>query len=116
MAVSLEIPEDIYPQRMELVDFITIVSILCNNAIEAAAPNMTIAYVSSGQKQIFAVENLVKEESMDISQIFDLGVSSKGSTRGVGVHNVISILDRYLNVSLNTTSQIIVFVRKLRFK
>lgn len=43
MAVSLEIPEDIYPQRMELVDFITIVSILCNNAIEAAAPNMTIA-------------------------------------------------------------------------
>lgn len=53
---------------------------------------------------------------MDISQIFDLGVSSKGSTRGVGVHNVISILDRYLNVSLNTTSQIIVFVRQLRFK
>ena len=105
VAVSLEIPEDIYSQGMELVDFITIVSVLCDNAIEAAAPNMTIAYVSSGQKQIFSVENSVKEESVDISQIFDLGVSSKGATRGVGLHNVISILDRYPNVSLNTTSQ-----------
>ena len=105
VAVSLEIPEDIYSQGMELVDFITIVSVLCDNAIEAAAPNMTIAYVSSGQKQIFSVENSVKEESVDISQIFDLGVSSKGATRGVGLHYVISILDRYPNVSLNTTSQ-----------
>ncbi|WP_369290464.1 GHKL domain-containing protein [Proteus mirabilis] len=34
-----------------------------------------------------------------------MGVSSKGGTRGVGLHNVISILDRYPNVSLNTTSQ-----------
>jgi len=101
----LEVPEDICPQGMELVDFITIVSILCDNAIEAAAPTMTIAYVLSGNKQVFSIENAIKEEHIDMSYIFDAGVSSKGSGRGIGLSNVLAILDRYPNVSLASTSQ-----------
>ena len=105
VSVSLEVPEDICPQGMELVDFITIVSILCDNAIEAAAPTMTIAYVLSGNKQVFSIENAIKEEHIDMSYIFDAGVSSKGSGRGIGLSNVLAILDRYPNVSLASTSQ-----------
>ena len=105
VSVSLEVPEDICPQGMELVDFITIVSILCDNAIEAAAPTMTIAYVLSENKQVFSIENAIKEEHIDMSYIFDAGVSSKGSGRGIGLSNVLAILDRYPNVSLASTSQ-----------
>lgn len=105
VAVSLEVPEDIYPQGMELVDFITIVSILCDNAIEAAAPTMTIAYILSENKQVFSIENTIKEEHIDMSRIFDAGVSSKGAGRGIGLSNVLAILDRYPNVSLTSASQ-----------
>ena len=105
VSVSLEVPEDICPQGMELVDFITIVSILCDNAIEAATPTMTIAYVLSENKQVFSIENAIKEEHIDMSYIFDAGVSSKGSGRGIGLSNVLAILDRYPNVSLTSASQ-----------
>ncbi|MDB8660302.1 sensor histidine kinase [Streptococcus anginosus] len=105
VSVSLEVPEDICPQGMELVDFITIVSILCDNAIEATTPTMTIAYVLSENKQVFSIENAIKEEHIDMSYIFDAGVSSKGSGRGIGLSNVLAILDRYPNVSLTSASQ-----------
>lgn len=40
-----------------------------------------------------------------MSRIFDAGVSSKGAGRGIGLSNVLAILDRYPNVSLTSASQ-----------
>lgn len=117
VSVSLEVPEVIKPQGMELVDFITIVSILCDNAIDAAidaaTPKVTIAFLTVNDKQMFIIENNTKEERVDLSELYAFGHSSKGEGRGIGLYNVMKILERYSHVSLNTTSASYLFCQSL---
>lgn len=109
ISVSLEIPDEIDPKGMDLVDFISIVSIFCDNAIEASreaeTPTIRMAYLHTGEKQMFVIENAIPQESVTTSTIFDFGTSSKGENRGMGLYNVMEILKSYPNVSLNTRSQ-----------
>lgn len=117
VSVSLEVPEVIKPQGMELVDFITIVSILCDNAIDAAinaaSPKLTISFWLVNNKQVFIIENTTKEERVDLSELYAFGHSSKGEGRGMGLYNVMKILERYPQVSLNTTSASYLFCQSL---
>ena len=110
---NVEVPEEIQVESMSLLDFLTIVSILCDNAIEASAeasqPRVSIAFIKNGAQETFIVENSIKEESIDVSEIFSFGVSSKGEDRGVGLYTVMKIVESYPNASLNTTCQDQVF-------
>ncbi|WP_227985529.1 MULTISPECIES: GHKL domain-containing protein [Streptococcus] len=117
VAVTLEVPEVVKLQDMELIDFITIVSILFDNALEAAvdtsSPKVNVAFLNIGDKQMFIIENSIKEETINISEVYSFGHSSKGSDRGIGLYNVMKIIERYPNVSLNTRSQCHVFGQML---
>ena len=110
---NVEVPEEIQVESMSLLDFLTIVSILCDNAIEASAeasqPRVSIAFIKNGAQETFIVENSIKEEGIDVSEIFSFGVSSKGEDRGVGLYTVMKIVESYPNASLNTTCQDQVF-------
>ena len=110
---NVEVPEEIQVEGMSLLDFLTIVSILCDNAIEASAeasqPHVSIAFLKNGAQETFIIENSIKEEGIDISEIFSFGVSSKGEERGVGLYTVMKIVESYPNASLNTTCQNQVF-------
>ena len=110
---NVEVPEEIQVEGMRLLDFLTIVSILCDNAIEASVeasqPHVSIAFLKSGAQETFIIENSIKEEGIDISEIFSFGVSSKGEERGVGLYTVMKIVESYPNASLNTTCQDQVF-------
>ena len=110
---NVEVPEEIQVEGMSLLDFLTIVSILCDNAIEASAeasqPHVSIAFLKNGEQEIFIIENSIKEEGIDVSEIFSFGVSSKGEKRGVGLYTVRKIVESYPNASLNTTCQNQVF-------
>ena len=110
---NVEVPEEIQVEGMSLLDFLTIVSILCDNAIEASAeasqPYVSIAFLKSGAKENFIIENSIKEEGIDVSEIFSFGVSSKGEERGVGLYPVMKIVESYPNASLNTICQNQVF-------
>jgi len=110
---NVEVPEEIQVEGMSLLDFLTIVSILCDNAIEASAeasqPHVSIAFLKNGAQETFIIENSIKEESIDISEIFSFGASSKGEERGVGLYTVMKIVESYPNASLNTTCQNQVF-------
>ena len=68
---NVEVPEEIQVEGMSLLDFLTIVSILCDNAIEASAeasqPYVSIAFLKSGAKENFIIENSIKEEGIDVS-------------------------------------------------
>lgn len=107
--VTIEVPEPIALKGMSLVDIVTIVSILFDNALEAAletsTPKIDIAFLNKGNKQMFIIENSIKEEAIDISEIYLFGHSSKGIDRGIGLYNVVKILEHYPHVALNTTSQ-----------
>ncbi|MFV8043825.1 sensor histidine kinase [Streptococcus pluranimalium] len=104
--VGLEIPEVIKPQGIDLIDLVTIVSILCDNAIEAAqeteTPEIKIAYLAFESKQLFVIENSSPEIVVSINHLYEYGYSSKASGRGIGLHNVMSIMNRYPNVSIKT--------------
>ena len=106
---NVEVPEEIQVEGMRLLDFLTIVSILCDNAIEASAeasqPHVSIAFFKNGEQETFIIENSIKEESIDISEIFSFGASSKGEERGVGLYTVMKIVESHPNTSLNTTCQ-----------
>lgn len=117
----LELPKDITIRGMDKVDFLTIVSILLDNAIEAAtkatsAAGLTVSYFDRGTKQVFIVQNATKEKSVDVSQIFKRGVSSKGSERGVGLSNVREILGHYPKASLRTKSDDYLFTQVLEIE
>ena len=110
---NIEVPEEIQVEGMSLLDFLTIVSILCDNAIEASVeasqPHVSIAFLKNGEQETFIIENSIKEESIDISEIFSFGASSKGEERGVGLYTVMKIVESHPNTSLNTTCQNQVF-------
>ena len=110
---NVEVPEEIKVEGMSLLDFLTIVSILCDNAIEASAeasqPHVSIAFLKNGAQETFIIENSIKEEGIDISEIFSFGASSKGEERGVGLYTVMKIVESHPNTSLNTTCQNQVF-------
>ena len=110
---NVEVPEEIQVESMSLLDFLTIVSILCDNAIEASVeasqPRVSIAFLKNGAQETFIIENSIKEEGIDVSEIFSFGVSSKGEDRGVGLYTVMKIVESYPNASLNTTCQDQVF-------
>ena len=106
---NVEVPEEIQVEGMSLLDFLTIVSILCDNAIEASIeasqPHVSIAFLKNGAQETFIIENSIKEEGIDISEIFSFGASSKGEERGVGLYTVMKIVESHPNTSLNTTCQ-----------
>ena len=110
---NIEVPEEIQVEGMRLLDFLTIVSILCDNAIEASIeasqPHVSIAFLKNGAQETFIIENSIKKESIDISEIFSFGASSKGEERGVGLYTVMKIVESHPNTSLNTTCQNQVF-------
>ena len=118
--IGLEVPQAIKPQGMELLDFITIVSILADNAIEAAVetshPVVSFAFLEQEGRQIFIVENTIKEFSIHSDTIFKKGFSTKGENRGLGLSNVQNIISHYPNVSLRTTSHDYSFRQELELK
>lgn len=118
--IGLEVPQEIKPQGMELLDFITIVSILVDNAMEAAVetshPVVSFAFLEQEGRQIFIVENTIKEFSIHSDTIFKKGFSTKGENRGLGLSNVQNIISHYPNVSLRTTSHDYSFRQELEIK
>lgn len=95
--------------NMDTLDFITILSILLDNAIEACQlaenPFLTLAVFEKNGAEFVIVENSTVQEKIDVSQIFSCDFSSKGIGRGIGLANVHNILDRYSGVSIRTHSK-----------
>ena len=119
ISISVEIEEPVSNFRIELLDFITILSVLCDNAIEATieaiSPRMTVAFMNNDDSLVLIVENSIKSEKVDVSHIFARGYSSKGEGRGLGLHNVNSILEKYPKSTITTRSANHLFSQTIRF-
>ncbi|MFC3931289.1 GHKL domain-containing protein [Streptococcus dentapri] len=117
LEVSIEAPDEIDEIPMKIVDLVTIIGILGDNAIEAARESqeksISIAYFKMDNQQFFVIENAIKEEQVQISHIFEYGYSSKGKGRGIGLANVERIISSYDNVSLATMSSDYLFRQTL---
>ncbi|HEQ8681919.1 TPA: sensor histidine kinase, partial [Streptococcus pyogenes] len=117
--ISVEIDEMIDTPDMELIDFITLLSILLDNAIEEAErcqdARIVFAYFQDRQRKILFIENTTLEKKVNIDAIYQYGYSSKGENRGIGLANVKAIVNRYSKISLSTNSHYHKFTQELSF-
>mgnify|MGYP003600379081 CR=1 FL=1 len=118
--ISVEIEENISDFKIDTLDFITILSILCDNAIEACSElkesNMSIALIKLDTLLILSIENSTKQETVDIHSIFQNGQSSKGNGRGIGLYTVKTLLDNYPNTLIVTKSVDYHFSQTIEFR
>jgi len=119
ITIHLEVSDVFEVSRMELLDFITVLSIFLDNAIEASLDSGTkevnIALIS-GETKVVIVENTIAQESINTVGIFKLGRSSKGEGRGIGLSTVREILGKYPNCSLSTQSKDYRFKQTLKIE
>ncbi|HEL1557493.1 TPA: GHKL domain-containing protein [Streptococcus suis] len=119
ISISVEVDAEIEPPALELIEFITILSILLDNAIDAAEQcvngNIVFAYFQEDDRKIVVVENTTVEDKVSTSHIFEYGHSTKGDNRGIGLANVKAILHKYPKFSISTNSSNHRFVQELVF-
>nr|WP_250318422.1 GHKL domain-containing protein [Streptococcus lutetiensis] len=91
-----------------LISYIRILSILFDNAIEAALesenPKIAVANFYQDGDFVFIIENSTREKSVDLSNIFQRGYSTKGENRGLGLATLVDFQDDYENLSVGTSS------------
>lgn len=113
ISTSVEVSQQFTNVPMELSDFIILLSVFLDNAIEAAEesdyPKISLALVQTKDRQVVIVENSIKEESQNVNTIFQEGVSSKGEERGIGLSTVSTVLSRYPRLTLKTVSHNYIF-------
>lgn len=95
---------------IDLLDYIRIVSIFLDNAIESSEGligskeiNLAIIVDESKKKHTLIIENQYsKNNSLDIDKIYVKGFSTKGSNRGLGLTIVKDLVAKYPNTTLET--------------
>ncbi|SMF75496.1 two-component system, AgrA family, sensor histidine kinase AgrC [Paenibacillus uliginis N3/975] len=114
--VTLEIEEPIHSIQMELISFTRILSILLDNAIEAAAetedPKLWIVLLEDPTIQLIKIENSSREK-VSLWRLEERGYSTKGKGRGLGLYNVQQMLKQNKFASLETEVQSNVFSQTL---
>ncbi len=106
--ISLEVSELMKNPAIPLISYIRILSILFDNAIEAALesenPKIAVANFYQDGDFVFIIENSTKEKSVDLTKIFERGYSTKGDNRGIGLVTLMDFQDDYENLSVETRS------------
>ena len=119
ISVHLEIEDIIENEPIDVLDYVRIISILLDNAIEAAEkaqhPSLSIVcFTTVNPVAIYIIiENSCENEHPNVSAIFQKGFSTKGEHRGVGLANVNKILKDYPHISLQTEGEPFLFRQTL---
>lgn len=118
--VELEVKDKIGTPDIPLLDYVRLVSILCDNAIEAAIeaekPAMIIACFYQDGDYVLIVDNTTKEERVPVELIYQKNYSSKGFGRGVGLKTINQMMKKYSNMSVQTSSKNYHFRQTIRIK
>lgn len=105
---NLEINWIIDDIKMKPVDITRIIGIFLDNSIEAVRdlPQnekiIRVAFIKPDQDISILIENPTSEHTINLTKIQEKSVSSKGIDRGLGLHNVKSIISRYPNILHST--------------
>lgn len=122
VSINIEISEVIKSIYIELLDYIRLLSILIDNAVEAAEatknPEVSIAFITDQERkeQIIIIKNNTVSTQIDKRKIFESGVSTKGPNRGLGLSIVRDFLIKYPNISLTTQFKDQLFTQKIVIK
>ena len=117
---TLEVKDIIKRLSIDLLDLVRIMSVLLNNAVEGAAESylkkMEVAVIKMDLETVIVIQNSCKITMAPSEDLFELGFSTKGRNRGIGLNNVKEILDKYENIILETEMEDNTFRQIIRFK
>lgn len=117
---TLEVKDTITRLSIDLLDLVSIMSVLLNNAVEGAAESylkqMEVAVIRMDLETVIVIQNSCKITMSPSEDLFELGFSTKGRNRGIGLNNVKEILDKYENIILETEIEESTFRQIIRFK
>ena len=105
---------------MKLLDLVRVASVLLNNAVEGAAESpsktMNVSLVKLDKEIVFVIQNSRQSRYINLEEIYEVGFSTKGENRGLGLNNVKEIIDKYDEVILETDIETNYFIQVVRFK
>ncbi len=115
--VSIEISAEITSLSLEVIDFVRVIGILLDNAIEAAlecdAPAIWFSAVSLEKQYVFIIKNTFVDKGVSLTTIRQPNISTKGKSRGVGLYNVTQIFQKYKDVFWETETDENIFIQKV---
>lgn len=106
--IEFEIEQKWSTCHVDVFDYIRMLGILLDNAIEASeacsVAFINIAFITDNIKQEhrLIIENSTNQEFINIGHIFQDGVTSKGANRGIGLSNMQHILSNYEQAHIET--------------
>ena len=117
---TLEVKDTITKLSIDLLDLVRMMSVLLNNAVEGAAESylkqMEVALIKMDLETVIVIQNSCKITMTPSEDLFELGFSTKGRNRGIGLNNVKEILDKYENIILETEMEDSTFRQIIRLK
>ena len=117
---TLEVKDTITNLQIELLDLVRIMSVLLNNAIEGSTESykkqIEVAVIKMESETVIVIQNSCQVTPTHLENLFELGFSTKGENRGIGLNNVKEILDKYKNIILETEIENSTFRQVIRFK
>lgn len=119
--VNLEIEDSIINEPIDTFDYVRVLSVLLDNAIEEAEEYsngaMNVYFIKDSSNNLTViVENTFYGKYSNISELFQTSMSSKGHNRGLGLASVEIILNKYRNISLETEIKNDLFIQKIIMK
>lgn len=118
--VMVDIPQPIEEIAMPIVNFIRVISVLIDNAIEEAVQSkdkrLQLALFEIEEQQYFLVRNSSDHNEIDLQRIYEKGYSSKKGNEGFGLHSVKHMIDQTPHATLETTFDPPYFTQKLMLK
>lgn len=120
VSVMVDLPKRIEEIAMSVIDFIRVISILVDNAIEEAVESedkiVQLAFFEIDERQYFIVRNSSDHEEVDLQKIFEKRYSSKIANEGYGLFSLKRIIDKTKNAALETTFDAPYFSQTLMLK
>jgi len=122
ITVNLSVFLDLSSLNVNIYEFVRILGILLDNAIEASVQckekiiNIDIRKQPKSSKKLFVIENTYLNQDIDLKKIFQKGYTSKtqdNCSHGLGLWEVKKFLNKYNNLNLQTFKEDNYFVQQL---
>ncbi len=119
LEINFTILFDLSELNMKTYEFCRILGILIDNAIEASeSSNERIIDILfrkdfKANKQIVLVENSYSNKDVNLSKIYEKGLTSKKEHTGLGLWEVKKILSKYTNCIIKTTKNETLFIQRI---
>ena len=116
--VHIEIAEEIPQISMRILELCRVLGIFFDNAIEACKTCdkkiLNFAIINNDDSIIIIVQNSCNDNVPPIYKLFEKNFSTKGPNRGLGLSNVVDIINKtHHRVTLNTTCKNNLFTQEL---